>query len=144
MSNGFLQRFQGKISAAALWVAGYPQAGPGSAVAYSTAAGEQTLGPEKVSLITASSALSVFDLGSPPYPGVEKDIHIVSVSSGVFIKAAAGTAFDPSTNTVFKSTYAMLVSLIGETSLKWGIKSVFPPSTAGVATNGGITLSTTT
>lgn len=142
--NGFVQRWKGKVVGAAYWVSGAGQVfGNGSAITYSTT-GTQTMGQEAVSLINSSSAISIFSLsGAAPVHGIEKQIHLLTVSSGVFIKAGPGTSFDPSTNTVIKSTYAMMITLLGESSVKWGIKAVFPPPSTLVG-GSGITLTTTT
>lgn len=142
MANGFTQRFRGKITAQSIWANGSQQYGAGAYVAYSTA-GTQTLGLERLSAINAASAASVFTLGGMPVAGLEKILDL-TVSSGVFIKAAAGSCFDPSTNTVFKSTYAQRLTLIGISSVAWRIRGVYPDTTAGGAPVGGGTLSTTT
>lgn len=144
MANGFTQRFRGKVQATQLWLQGIPLLGaPGVNASYSTA-GTQTLGNEPISSINASSAISIWTLGSAPVPGVRKVLELTAVSSGAFIKAAAGTAFDASTNTVMKSTYPMRIELVGVSTVRWSIVQAYPDTTAGGAPVGGITLSTTT
>lgn len=144
MPSGFTQRFRGKIQATQFWLQGIPLMGaPGAAVSYSTD-GTQTIANEPISSINASSAISIWTLSAAPMPGVRKTIELTAVSSGAFIKAKAGTAFDASTNTVIKSTYPMRIELIGVTTLRWSILQAYPDSTAGGAPVGGITLSTTT
>ena len=148
MSNGFVQRFKGKISAASLWLGGTQQFGPGAVGVYSTnsvasTAGILISGAGASNTINASSAISIFALNFPPVQGSEFELGLINVSSGVFIKASPGTSFDPSTNTVIKSTYAMMITLVGLSTLKWGIKSVFPPPSTLVG-GSGLTLSTTT
>jgi hypothetical protein len=145
---GFTQRFTGKISARSLWLGGSALMGQGARQSYSTAAVTGslpigTLGAEALQTINASSAISIFTMTDTPTPGEPKMLDLV-VSSGVFVKAAPGTSFDPSTNTVLKSTYSMRVQLVGLSSNKWSIVNVFPMSTAGGAPLGGLTLSTTT
>lgn len=140
--NGIMQRFKGKIAAAALFLGGVYQYGPGSRVAYSTA-GTQTLGAEGIASINASSGISIFSMADLPSAGQTK-VFDLTVSSGVFIKAAAGASFDASTNTVIKSTYSQRITLRGLSTAKWTIVDVYPDSTAGGAPVGGVTLSTTT
>lgn len=143
MPSGIMQRFKGKIQATSFFLGGSPVYGAGAAVDYSTA-GTQTLGLEGVSRIAASSGASVFTMAQPPFPGAEKHVYFQQISSAAFVKAASGASFDPSTNTVFKSTYApMMVTLIGITTAKWGIKGVFPPPSTLVG-GSGIALTTTT
>ena len=141
--SGFTTRQKGKVTFAALWLGASPQYGGGAAVSYSTV-GTQTLGKEKLSLITASSGIAIFSMSELPVMGLERTINMISVSSGVFLKAAAGASFDASTNTVIKSTYNQRINLIGVSSAKWQINSVYPDTTAGGAPVGGITLTTTT
>lgn len=148
MSNGFTQRFKGKIQAAALWLGNSAQFGPTANRAYSTAAGTNglaigTIGPEAVPSINASSALSVWQLTGPIVAGSRQTLDL-TVSSAAFIKAPTGVSFDGSTNTVFKSTYTMRVSMLGLSSVAMRITDVYPDTTAGGAPVGGITLSTTT
>lgn len=142
MATGFVQRFKGKIAAAALWFNGAQVFGPGAYVAYSTA-GTQTIGAQALAKITASSAISIFTMSDLPAPGLEKFFDL-AVTSGMFLKAASGASFDNSTNTVIKSTYNMRLNLMGLSSAKWAIMGVYPDTTAGGAPVGGITLSTTT
>lgn len=142
MASGFVTRSKGKSSFQSLWIGGAQIGGPGTVVAYSTA-GTQTLGAERVSQITGSSGASVFTMGTPPPIGVEKLIAIVSVSSAIFVKAPTGYSFDPSTNTVFKSTYAQQVAVVTLTTAKLSISGVWPPPSTLVG-GSGITLSTTT
>lgn len=141
--SGFTSRNKGKSTQVSFWNGASPQFGPGAYVAYSTA-GTQTLGQEKISALTASSAIAIFSMSELPRPGLEREINVLSVSSGVFLKAAPGASFDASTNTVIKSTYAQRISLLGLTTAKWQITGVYPDTTAGGAPVGGITLSTTT
>lgn len=141
MANGFTQRWKGKVAAVQLWVAGVPQNGPQAVVAYSTAGTQTLAGSGAIETINASSAISIWTMGYGPTPGREQVIDLITVSSGAFIKAAAGASFDPSTNTVIKSTYAESITLLGLSTTKWAIKSVFPGTTLG---GSGITLSTTT
>lgn len=143
MANGFVTRTKGKEKIAALWLGKQAQNGVNSAASYSTA-GTQTITPEaKVNLLTGSSGMAVFTLGFPPARGLEYNF-IMAPTSGIMLAAQAGSAFDASTNTVLKSTYAMQVSLVGISTVAWRVKSVFPQSTAGVAPLSGITLTTTT
>lgn len=151
--NGFVNRSKGKSSFQTLWIGNSNQGGPGSYLAYSTAAvtpGSGTtvigqLGPESISGVNASSGLTIWTLTALPVPGVRKQITLLNNVSGVFIKAPAGASFDQSTNTVIKSTYApATITLIGLTSAKFAIQDVYPDTTAGGAPVGGITLSTTT
>lgn len=144
-ATGFNQRWKGKIKAAVLMVGPTFFNGPQSVQSYSTASGVsgQTIGQQaSIANISASSGGAVFTL-SDPLPGIDLDL-VLAPTSAIFIKASAGTAFDASTNTVIKSTYAMMLTLTGISTLAWRIQGVFPPSTAGVAPNSGITLSTTT
>ncbi len=144
MATGFPQRFKGKIAADQLWLGGSAMVGPSAAVAYSTA-GSQTLGKEAVSNINASSGKSVFTLGFDPVPGMEKLIKLTAVSSGVQIKAKTGTFIDTTSLTVLTSTYApQAITLVGQSTLLWLIKSVYPGSTGGVAPAAGVTGSATT
>ncbi len=143
MANGIMQRFRGKVQAAGLFLGVSPQYGPGTRVAYSTA-GTQTMGLEGISAINASSAISIWQMGLSPTPGLRHTIQFTAISSAAFVKAVAGVSFDESTNTVFKSTYVQRVSLLGMTTLKWSITDVYPDTTAGGAPVGGLTLSTTT
>lgn len=142
MATGFTQRFKGKITGAALWLGGAPVYGPGSRVAYSTA-GTQNIANEAISSINASSAMSIWSMTGLPAPGLQK-VFDLTVSSGAFIKAAAGASFDASTATVIKSTYAMRLTLMGLSSAKWSIIDVYPETTLGGAPVGGVTLTTTT
>ena len=142
MSNGFVQRFKGRVQAAQLWLAGVPMNGPQSVLAFTTASATITP-PSAIATLTATTGISVFTLGYAPLFGQELSLAVISVSSGVQIKAAAGTSFDPSTNTVIKSTQVQTITLLGVSTTKWSIKSVFPPSTLSTLIN-GITLSTTT
>lgn len=116
----------------------------GQGTAQTISSGSTINGPGGVTLLSASTGIAVFPMSGGPVAGVGKTIVITSVSSGVQIKAPAGASFDPSTNTVIKSTYPMTIELMGLSTLKYTIVGVSPPSTAGVATNFGITLSTTT
>jgi len=142
--SGFTQRSKGKVAFSEMWAQGVQQFGQGSVIAYTTAGTQTISGQSAFATIASSSVISIWQMGSPPAPGAEFVMDIISVSSGVFIKASSVASFDPSTNTVIKSTYAMTITLIGLSSVKWGIKSVYPPSTIGVAPLAGITLSTTT
>lgn len=142
--SGFNQRWKGKIAAAAAWFGGVQEFGPGS-LFVGTTAGSQTIpAANGAASIVSSSAISIWQIGAVPQPGVELEISLLTVSSGVFIKAAAGTSFDPSTNTVMKSTGARTITLFGLSTLKWSIKSVFPGDTVGNISPTGLTLSTTT
>ncbi len=148
--NGFVQRWKGKVAlpVGGLFIGGVsvtPSAADlntvlaaGTLTAYTTA-GTQNIAAGNAT-ISASSALSIFSMLEAPKVSVERVLSLILVSSGVFIKAAAGTSFDPSTNTVIKSTYAQQITLFGLSTTKWSIKSVFPVSTIG----GTLTLSTTT
>lgn len=142
MANGFTQRWKGKVTAQSVWMGAQQFFGPGATPSYSTA-GTQTLSIARAARISASSGASVFTLGFAPSPGLEFNVSLTTVSSAAFVKAAAGTAFTPSTATVFKSTYEMQVSLIGLSTTNWGIRSVWPPPSTLVG-GSGITLSTTT
>lgn len=160
MASGFTQRWNGKVLAKLLGLGsqgitlfsltGNPNLTPadlltvdgaGGGAAYSTAGTQTIAGAVGVQTITSSSALSIWTLGALPYNGAELTLAIILNSSGVFIKAAAGSSFDPSTNTVMKSTIASQITLVGISTAKWAIKSVFPASTFA---NSGLTLSTTT
>lgn len=152
--TGFLNRFKGKQSypVGGIWIGG-TQLTPsgldlntlaGSGTAQTITTGSTINGPGGVTSISATTAIAVYPMTGGPVAGVEKTIVITSVSSGIQIKAPAGASFDPSTNTVIKSTYAMTIKLMGLSTTKYTIQSVAPPSTAGVAVNFGITLSTTT
>lgn len=143
MPSGFNQRWKGKIAAAQLWIGGVAQNGPSAVTAYSTAGTQTLAGSGAIETINASSALSIFTMGYGPSPGREQVIDLIVVSSGAFLKAAAGASFDPSTNTVIKSTYAQSITLIGLSTTKWAIKGLFPPASTLVG-GSGITLSTTT
>lgn len=141
--NGFTQRFTGKIRTGVLWLGRQQMNGSGAAASYSTA-GTQTIAQQaRVNIITGSSGLSVFTLGFMPNIGHEYDFTFV-VSSGVMLKAMAGSAFDASTNLVMKTTAAMNVKLIGISTVAWRVASVFPISTAGGGPVGGLTFSATT
>lgn len=140
--NGFTNRSKGKATFQAVWFGGSAQYGSGSRVAYSTA-GTQALGLEGICSINASSGASVFSMSELPAPGLTKMFDL-TVSSAVFIKAAAGASFDASTNTVIKSTYTGRITLRGLTTAKWTIVDVYPDTTVGGAPVGGVTLSTTT
>lgn len=140
--SGFVTRFKGKVTAAALWLGKSAQFGPGSVVAYTTA-GTQTLGYEGAATINASSAVSIWQMSDLPSPGMRK-FYDLTVSSAMFLKAASGASFDGSTNTVIKSTYNMRLELRGLSTAKWSIVGAYPDTTAGGAPVGGITLSTTT
>lgn len=144
-ATGFNQRWKGKVKAAVLMVGPTFFNGPQSVASYSTASGVagQTIGQQaSVVNVSGSSGMAVFTL-SDPQPSIDLDL-VLSPTSGIMIKASPGTAFDASTNTVIKSTYPMLLTLTGISTLAWRVQGVFPPSTAGVAPNSGITLSTTT
>lgn len=144
MATGFVQRFKGKIVAAAQFFGPTQVYGPGTVFAGSTASATLQTIPQAngVATINASSALSIFSLQGLPSPGA-KLLLALTVSSGVFVKAAAGSAFDASTNTVFKSTYSMQVSLTGLSTVAWRVDGVWPPPSTLVG-GSGITLSTTT
>lgn len=157
--SGFTQRWQGKVLAKLLGVGSggitlysltgapnltpadlYSIDGAATVTAYSTAGTQTIANPGGVDVITASSAISIFTLGSLPVLGVRKTLTLI-VSSGVFIKAAAGSAFNSSTATVIKSTAALTnIELLGRSTANWEIMSVYPVSTLGQT----LTLSTTT
>lgn len=141
MATGFTQRFKGKITGASLWLGPSQQGGPGAYVAYTTAAA-LTIGNERVSKITASSASVVSQLALG-YPGAEKTL-VLDVSSGLFIKAPAGGGFNGTTLSVMKSTYDMQIKLTAMSSVQYALESAYPDTTAGGAAVGGVTLSTTT
>lgn len=145
MATGFVQRFKGKIAVAAAWFGGVQEFGPGTLFVGTTALAALTVpAANGAATIASSSALTIWTLGQSPVAGAELEISLIQVSSGVFIKAAAGTSFDPSTNTVMKSTAARTITLYGLSTLKWAIKSVFPGDTVGTISPSGITLTTTT
>lgn len=113
--------------------------GAGLLTAYTTA-GLNIANPGGIDTINASSALSIFSLTAAPVLGVRKTL-VMTISSGIFVKAAAGTAFNGSTQTVMKSTLPLVnVELIGRSTTNWEIIGAFPISTAGAT----ITLTTTT
>lgn len=160
MPSGYQQRWQGKVLAQMFGVgaggiqlasvSGAPVVSPsdlqtidGQATvqALTTAASTDINGPGGVSSIASTSAISVWSLANVPSPGVQKTIALISVSSGVFIKAASGSSFDGSTNTVMKSTVAATITLMGLSTTKWSIKSVYPGSTLA---SSALTMSTTT
>lgn len=143
MPSGFQQRFKGKVSAGALWLGGAPQFGAGSVIPLTTNAALNIPNVGTATLVS-SSAATVWQMLGAPQQGLEMEIVTLNVANSVFIKAAPGTSFDPSTNTVIKSTQAQNIAMIGLSTVKWSIKSVFPASSAGGAPLGGITLSTTT
>lgn len=149
MASGFVQRWNGKIRAASLWLGGSQKFGPGARASYSTAAGTNglaigTIGPEGVVSINASSGASVFTLTDQIQAGFTKVLDLV-VTSSVFIKAPTGVALDATTtNLVFKSTYSQRVSVVGLSSVAIRITDVYPDTTAGGAPVGGLTLSATT
>ena len=139
--NGIMQRFKGKIAAAALFLGSVYQYGPGSAQSYSTA-GTQSLGNEGIASITASSGASVFTMTDKPSAGQTKVFNLL-VTSGVFLKAPSGVTFD-GTNPVFKSTGNMRVELRGLSTAAWTVVSAYPASTALGGPIGGLTFSATT
>lgn len=164
MATGFTQRWQGKVLAKNLGVGsggvtmfGFPGGstqtdpnitradllsidGAATVTAYSTAGTQNIANPGGIDTISASSALSIFALTAAPYIGARKTL-VMTISSGIFVKAAAGTAFNGSTQTVMKSTLPLLnVEMIGRSTTNWEILSIFPVSTAGAS----LTLSTTT
>lgn len=142
--SGFIQRWKGKVAVAAAYFGGVQEFGAGSLFVGTTAGAQTIPATNGAASIASSSAISIWTIGAIPQAGAELEIALISVSSGVFIKAAAGTSFDPSTDTVMKSTGARTITLYGLSSLKWAIKSVFPGDTVGNISPTGITLTTTT
>lgn len=146
MATGFQQRWKGKIAIAAAWFGGVQEFGVGSGFSGTDATVTKTIPASAGSAsLTASTgiATAIWTLGAVPQPGQELEIALTTISSGIFIKAAAGTSFDPSTNTVMKSTYAQMITLYGLTTAKWAIKSLFPPPSTLIG-GSGVTLTTTT
>lgn len=159
MASGFVQRWIGKVMAKSLWIgsAGIQLptlaspstvspadlntlVGVGSAQSLTTASTTTTInGPGGLTSINSSSAITVWTL-SAPAAAVEKILDL-TVSSAILIKAAAGAAFDQSTNTVIKSTQNSRITLVGISSIAYRIGSVYPGSTLA---NSILTLTTTT
>lgn len=143
MPTGFQNRYKGKnaFPIGGIWIGGVQVnasgadintvvgSGTTAGVAYTTAGTQTIAGAGGVATIAASSGIAIFALGASPILGVEKTIQIIQNSTKVFLKAAAGTSFDPSTNTVIASTLTPTLTLIGVSSLRWAIKGTFPPTT---------------
>lgn len=143
--SGFTQRFTGKIKTGQLWIGRQQQNGNGSVVAYSTL-GTQTIDSDAIraGTIASSSAISIFTLGGPPRRGHEIDL-VISNSSGTFIKMMAGSFVGSTLSAVIKSTQPLqTITLLGLSTLLWGLKNVYPETTLGGAQPGGVTLSLTT
>lgn len=158
MPTGFMNRYKGKQSfpIGGIWIAGTQvnasgadfnsMLGQGSTSAASlTPAANSTMNGSGVSNIISATAASVYTLAAPIGPGVEKTIALTQVSSGVKIKAAAGTNFGVtaagSTTTVIGSTTLMNIALESISTLSWAIVAAWTGSTATIATP---TLTTTT
>lgn len=152
-ANGFVGRDLGKVKVQQLWLGKQALNGAPSVANLSTVAGVGQTIPEQAHLVNiASSAASVFPMQALPGKGQEQRLNLIPSTTGagaIFVTAPAGLGFgfstlDPSTFNTIKSTYPMVLTLIGVSSLRAGIGSVFPQSTAGVAPLSGVTLSTTT
>lgn len=144
MATGFTQRWKGKTSASAVWWQGTQVFGPGTVFTGNDATATKTIPVVNgIALLTAATAAAVWMIGATPIPGQPLLVSIPSVSSAIFVKAPSGVSFDASTNTVFKSTYAMQVTLRGISSLAYRIEGVWPPPSTLVG-GSGITLTTTT
>jgi hypothetical protein len=143
MTTGFVQRFKGKIAAAEIYVGGVPTFSPGilqSTTIAGAAAEIGTLTNYGVSAVTASTVLAVARLASPQYPGQQKVIELVSVSSGIKITASTdgSVTFNGGTYNTITSTLAGNIALMAGSTTNWVITGVYP------STTGFPTLSTTT
>ena len=126
MATGFAQRWKGKVTADALWVSGWFFNGVQSPAAASTL---NTFMNANIISATAASAYTL----QPPEPGVPVTLALTNVSSGVAIKAAAGSNFGVmggSSMIVMKSTVQMTIEMVGVSTVSWAIKSVWSTSTS--------------
>lgn len=146
MATGFVQRFKGKIALAGnngLVVGGIPLYGTGAVQTLSTASANFTaINGVPVSVITASSAINVWNLPKPSFGGQTKCLQLL-VSSGILVTASTdgSRTFNGSSNSVFKSTQNSIIELQATSTLNWAITGVFPGSTL---VSSILTLSTTT
>jgi len=125
MATGFVQRWNGKVNAASLWLKGWAVSETNGTL-LPTPGSTLSQGAANYNL-SASSAAVVYTLGTVD-PGVPVKVLVTSVSSGIFIKAAPGNnfgIFGGSTITVMKSTAVMAIALVGVSSIAWAIESVW-------------------
>jgi|SRR5882672_4700870 len=140
MATGFVQRFKGKVTfdAGALWLAGQPLYGPGSAQSIGSVAAQSTttLTGGGISSILASTQPIFARLPAPTIVGIEKTIVFTVGSSGAWVTLPAGVTFSGSTFNTIKTVTNGAASLVGVSSIVWAI--------TGFASTGTLTFSTST
>ena len=97
------------------------------------------IGNSGITSISSTDIKTSYPLAEP-VAGIRKRLELIAVSSGVQIIAAPAT-FD-GTNSVAQSTMVSSIVLSGLSTARWAIDSVYPQSTAALASI--LTLSTST
>lgn len=126
MATGFVQRWLGKVALEVIFLNGQNLTG------VETVSTDGTLGAARNSRFAPSSGAGVYNVPAP-VTGADRNLFLISVSSGAKFKAAANTSFGViggSTMTVLTSTVPMTIGLTALSTTLWGIRGVWSTSTS--------------